>query len=114
MSAVGLYDENCQPTRSGEEGLSPDKVRALLSAVPAWQLADGPRLQRTLRFADFAELMVFVNRLAALAEEEGHHPDFSVRWNELVLALWTHDVSGLSRNDFILAAKLDRLPGCPS
>lgn len=80
----------------------------LLPEAPGWALADG-KLARTFRFRDFAELMRFVNRMAELAENEGHHPDFTVHWNVLDVSLWTHSVDGLTGNDFILAAKIGAL-----
>ncbi len=78
--------------------------------VPLWG-RQGERIQRSFEFADFVTLMVFVGRMADLAEEEGHHPDFCVHYNRLDVTIWTHAIGGLSRNDFILAARIDVLLG---
>ena len=76
--------------------------------VPDWTLA-GDRLRRRFVFADFVHAMAFVDRMAALAEREGHHPDFAVHYRQVDVEIWTHAIGGLSENDFILAAKIDRL-----
>ncbi len=104
-----LASEGCQPCRGGKGGLSPEQVSALLPEVRAWHLEDERWLARRVMFRDFREAMAFLNRLADVAEAEGHHPDFTVSYRTVDLRLTTHDVGGLSRNDFILAAKLDGL-----
>ena len=76
--------------------------------VPVWSSA-GDRLKRTFVFHDFADAMRFVNKMAAVAEAEQHHPDFAVHYREVAVTIWTHAVGGLSENDFILAAKIDAL-----
>jgi 4a-hydroxytetrahydrobiopterin dehydratase len=78
--------------------------------VPGWRVSRG-RLVRHEEFDDFLTLMDFVNDLAAEAESQGHHPDFSVHYNKLDLELWTHAIDGLSENDFIMAAKINELLG---
>ena len=76
--------------------------------VPEWELAaDGKSVVRTYVFKDFKEALVFVNRIGVLAEAEGHHPDISIHYNKVTLKLWTHEVGGLSINDFIVAAKIN-------
>ena len=77
---------------------------------PRWRLGDDAgSLERELVFKNFARAMAFLNRLADVAEQEGHHPDFCLRgWNRVTVTLRTHAIGGLSLNDFILAAKLDR------
>jgi 4a-hydroxytetrahydrobiopterin dehydratase len=85
-------------------------TRKLLSQVPGWALAPEAgqaRIQRRFEFVDFLAAMAFVDKMAALAEDEGHHPDFCVHYSRVDVTLWTHAVSGLSENDFILAAKID-------
>jgi len=78
--------------------------------VDGWQLA-GDRIRKHLRFADFRAAMAFVAAMAELAEAEGHHPDFCVHYSVVDVEIWTHAAGGLTENDFILAAKIDRLPG---
>lgn len=96
----------------GTPPLTAEQVERLLRQVDArWDPAPDTRsLRCALTFREFAEAMRFLHRLADLAEREGHHPDFCLtRWNRVSLTLYTHTVDGLSDNDFILAAKTDRL-----
>ena len=86
------------------------ELEAMLGRVPLWDRR-GEKIHRHLAFRDFRAAMAFVNAMADLAEEEGHHPDFELhRWNHVDVTLWTHAVGGLSENDFILASKIDALP----
>ena len=103
-----LEAQRCIPCEGGVDPLSDAQIEALLPSVPAWSRRDDT-ITRCLLFVDFAALMVFVNDVAALAEDEGHHPDFCVHWNKLDLVLWTHAVGGLHENDFIVARKIDLL-----
>lgn len=110
MDAHDLTARSCVPCRGGIPPLTEEEARALSGAVPGWALLEsGTRLVRRFEFRDFKGAMEFVNRVADLAEEEGHHPDFSIHWNKVELTLWTHKIGGLHANDFILAAKIDRL-----
>lgn len=103
--------QRCAPCEAGTPRKTAAEVDAALESLPGWTARDmGTRLHRQYRFHDFAEAMLFVNALAGVAEEEQHHPDFTVHWNTVDVVLWTHTVGGLSDNDFIVAAKLDRLP----
>ncbi len=88
--------------------MSREEAEALLEKVEGWKLKEN-KIQRTYRFKDFKESMKFVNRVADLAEEEGHHPDIAISWNKVTLTLTTHAISGLSQNDFILAAKINKI-----
>ena len=106
-TATELQKKHCVPCEGGEKPLSDADIRQYLEVVPNWKTTPGPRLVRTLKFKDFKEAMEFVNRMAAIAEAEGHHPDFFVHWNEVRVELWTHATGGLHMNDFILAAKID-------
>jgi 4a-hydroxytetrahydrobiopterin dehydratase len=86
-------------------------VDEALRALEGWDAQYGKtRIHKHYRFKDFVQSMRFVNALAALAEAEGHHPDFCVHWNTVDVTLWTHAIGGLSENDLIVATKLDRLP----
>ncbi len=94
------------------QALTPDEARVLVAQVPKWKLRkDEPRLWREYTFKDFVRAMKFVSKVAELAEAEGHHPDIHIHYNKVKLVLWTHDLGGLSENDFILAAKIDGLNG---
>jgi 4a-hydroxytetrahydrobiopterin dehydratase len=105
-----LTSKSCVPCRGGIPPLTEEKAREYAAAIPGWTLAEnGTRLFRLFEFRDFAAAMEFVNRVADLAEQEGHHPDITIHWNKVELVLWTHKIGGLHENDFILAAKVDRL-----
>jgi len=103
-----LSTQKCIPCEVGGTPLTRDEVAAYLKDVPTWEVAaDAKRISHSFSFSDFKEAMVFVNKVGELAEQEGHHPDFYIHYNKVVLEIWTHDVGGLSINDFILAAKID-------
>ena len=105
---MGLADEKSHSIRAGEQPLSPEEAATLARDVPGWSLADG-RIERELRFPDFEQAMAFVNKVAGIAQQEDHHPDILISYNKVRLVLSTHKIGGLSRNDFIVAAKIDRL-----
>jgi len=106
----GLASKSCVPCRGGVPPLSPNDAARYLAATPAWRLEEnGTRIRRRFEFRDFVGAMKFVNRVAEMAEEQGHHPDIAIHWNKVDLVLWTHKIGGLHENDFILAAKIDRL-----
>lgn len=106
----GLAAKSCVPCRGGVAPLAAAAAQALLAGIPGWRLEQSAtRLERNFEFRDFVEAMKFVNRVADLAEQEGHHPDIGVHWNKVDLSLWTHKIGGLHENDFILAAKVNRL-----
>ena len=94
------------------KALTPDEARALAPQVPKWKIRkDEPRLWREYTFKDFVRAIKFVNKVAELAEAEGHHPDVHLEgYRNAAIEIWTHAIGGLSENDFILAAKIDRLP----
>jgi 4a-hydroxytetrahydrobiopterin dehydratase len=88
--------------------LSTHQADALLSSLPAWHIEAG-ELVRTFKFEDFRAALRFVNQVAELAEEAGHHPDIDIRYNKVRLALVTHDAGGLTTKDFDLAGRTDKL-----
>jgi 4a-hydroxytetrahydrobiopterin dehydratase len=102
-----LVDRHAVPLKKGEPKLEPQRVQSLLGELPGWQ-AEGDRLRKLFKFKDFVKAMAFLNSVAQIAESEQHHPDFAVHYNEVDFTIWTHTVGGLSENDFILAAKIDR------
>jgi 4a-hydroxytetrahydrobiopterin dehydratase len=106
-ATTDLKSKRCVPCEGREEPLGREEIERYLALVPDWRVTDEPRLTRTFRFKNFKQAMAFVNRMAEIAEEEGHHPDFFVHWNEVRVELWTHATGGLHLNDFILAAKID-------
>lgn len=88
--------------------LSPAEVAVRLNAMPAWKV-ESAELVRTFQFEDFRAAMHFVNLVADLAEEAGHHPDIDIRYNRVRLGLVTHDAGGITAKDFDLAAAADSL-----
>ena len=106
-----LKDRHCKPCEKGSPALDSATTRLLLAEVPGWSLraesGQPPKLTKAYEFADFSAAMAFVDKVAAIAEEEQHHPDFCVHYSRVDVTVWTHTVSGLSDNDFIIAAKLD-------
>jgi 4a-hydroxytetrahydrobiopterin dehydratase len=105
-----LAAKKCVPCRSGVAPMDAASARKLLADVPKWKLNEaGDRISREFAFKDFRRAMAFVNRVADLAEEEGHHPDFAIHYNKVELVLWTHKIGGLHENDFILASKIDQI-----
>ncbi len=106
----GLAGERCTACEGGTPPLERAEAASLLADVSErWRLAeDAGSIACEVTLASFAAAMRFVNAMAAVAEEEGHHPDFAVHgWNQVGVSLRTHAIDGLSRNDFILAAKID-------
>ncbi len=88
--------------------LSLPEIRELTRSLPSWKRR-GAVLRRTFEFADFLQAMKFVNAVARAAEKAQHHPDIDIRWNQVRLALTTHDAGGLTAKDFDLASRADRL-----
>lgn len=106
---MALADKKCIPCRGGVPTLTESEIDPLIKELPEWQVIEGKKLYRSIKFKDFVQPMELANKIAAIAEEEGHHPDLIVRWGELVIEIWTHKVNGLTESDFILAAKIDNL-----
>ena len=105
---MDLTKKRCVPCEGGMPPMGKNDVNKLLKEVPSWTLKDG-HLCRHFEFKNFVEAMKFLNKVADVAEKEGHHPDFCVHYRKVDFELWTHAVNGLSENDFILAAKIDKL-----
>ena len=106
---MDLRNTKCVPCERGGAKLEPARIIELLPQVPGWNVKDD-RLCKTFEFKDFMTAMQFLNRVAELAEKEGHHPDFCLHgYNHVSFTIFTHAVGGLSDNDFILAAKIDPL-----
>ena len=103
-----LTDENCKPVMTGESSLSEQAVKELAVQIPGWTLRD-KSIEREFQFRDFKGSIAFVNKVADLAEKQNHHPDICIFYNKVKLVLSTYKIGGLSRNDFILAAKIDLL-----
>lgn len=103
-----LTKQKCVPCEGGVPKLGEGEIEELLGQVEGWTAKDD-KLHKRFVFPDFVTAMRFLNRVAELAEEEGHHPDFCVHYNKVDFTIYTHAIGGLSTNDFILAAKIDEL-----
>ena len=105
-----LANEKCIPCRGGIPALKGEELAALARELGAeWRVVDEHHLEREFRFPDFAQALAFTNKVGAIAEEEGHHPDIYLAWGKVRVTIWTHKVDGLTRSDFVLAAKIERL-----
>ena len=110
MKPEQLSRAHCTPRKGKEHALAADAIRDYLQSLPGWTLAaDGSAIGKTFRFDDFHRTMAFVNAVAWIAHAEDHHPDFKVSYPSCDLHYSTHDVGGLSLNDFICAAKVEDL-----
>lgn len=103
-----LDQKKCVPCEGGVDKMSGEEIQSMLGQVDNWG-AQNDKLHKTFQFKDFMNAMKFINQMADVAEEEQHHPDFCVHYNRVDVTIWTHAIGGLSENDFILAAKLDKL-----
>ncbi len=106
-----LLKKKCVPCEGGTPPMTDEEEDRLKSQVPDWDLDRGAthKLAREFKFKNFKAALAFVNKVGAIAEGEGHHPDIHVYYSKVVLELYTHAVGGLSENDFIIAAKIDAI-----
>ena|ERR1700732_2125494 len=104
-----LADKQCVPCRGSVPPLRGKELDDLKRIVPNWTVVNEHHIACEYKFPDFAKALEFVNRVGALAEEQGHHPDIFLAWGKAGITLWTHKVDGLTESDFIMAAKIDRL-----
>ncbi|HPI99086.1 MAG TPA: 4a-hydroxytetrahydrobiopterin dehydratase [Synergistales bacterium] len=108
---MDLKEKKCVPCEGGIPPLTGEELQPYLEGAPHWEYLEGevPCIRRVYRFKNFRGSWEFFDKVANLAEEEGHHPDILVQWNRVTLTLTTHAIKGLSENDFILAAKINAL-----
>ena len=107
-----LASKTCVPCRGGVpplKGKELEQIHRQLAQPAQWKIVNEHHIARTFPFPDFKQALDFVNRVGALAEEQGHHPDILLAWGKAEITLWTHKVDGLSESDFIMAAKIDQL-----
>ena len=107
---MAFHQQHCVPCEGGVARLSAAGAEALAPQVPEWRIEDGAgRLVRRWTFPDYARALAFVTAISAVAEAEGHHPDVCFGWGYVTVSLHTHAIGGLHGNDFLLAAKFDRV-----
>lgn len=105
-----LSKRKCIPCEGGVPKLKPDEAKEFNAQLDTpWDIVDDMKIVRTYEFSGFVETMKFVNRVADIAEEEGHHPVMHVFYAKVEIELWTHAIMGLSENDFIMAAKIEKI-----
>ena len=107
-----LTQIKCVPCRGGEPTVTEAEMAEYRLQVPDWQVVEREgvkRLERVFKFKNFAQALVFTNRVGELAESEGHHPAILTEWGKVTVTWWTHKIHGLHRNDFVMAAKTDQV-----
>ena len=106
---MSLADKTCVPCRGGVPPMPWPEVQEFLQQLkPGWHVNPQGHLERLYQFPDFAQALEFVNKVGAIAEAEGHHPDLYLSWGKCKVEVWTHKIGGLTESDFYLAAKTDR------
>jgi 4a-hydroxytetrahydrobiopterin dehydratase len=106
---MSLAAKHCIPCRGGVPALSGAELANLQAQVSGWNVVGEHDLRKAYTFPDFRTALEFVNRVGAVAETEGHHPDLYLSWGRVEVKIWTHKIDGLTESDFILAAKIDEL-----
>jgi 4a-hydroxytetrahydrobiopterin dehydratase len=110
MTQNDLANQHCVPRKGAEHALGKNEVAEFLAGLPGWQLSqDGKAIAKDFRFDDFHRTLGFINAVGFMANREDHHPDLEAGYGHCQVLWSTHDVGGLSRNDFICAAKVEAL-----
>ena len=105
-----LASEVCIPCKGGVPPLKGAELESVARELgSSWRIVDEHHLEKEFRFPDFEQALSFTNAVGAIAEREGHHPDIHLAWGKARITIWTHKIDGLTRSDFILAAKIDRI-----
>lgn len=109
MEYSSLVKGHCVPCEGGTMPMEEDEVKAYLSLLKTpWTVStDFKTISKHFKFKDFKEAMMFVNKIAEIAEEQGHHPDIKISYSKVEIELITHAIKGLSTNDFIMASKIE-------
>lgn len=105
---MALADQKCIPCKGDVSPLQQVEIDNLKKEIPDWEIA-GDHIEKTFEFSNFVEAMKFANRITIIAQEEDHHPDLHISWGKVRVELTTHAINGLSTNDFIVAAKINKL-----
>ncbi len=109
---TNLAEASCEACNQDAPRVEGDELSTLLAEIPEWrhESVDGiPRLSRDYAFRNFVEALAFTNAVGGIAEEQGHHPALLTEWGSVRVSWWTHTIKGVHRNDFVMAAKTDRL-----
>ena len=109
QNAPDFASKECIPCKGGVPAIKGRELEGLLRHAPGWTAVEEHHITRTFKFPDFKAALGFTNRVGAIAEEQGHHPDILLSWGSVGITLYTHKVNGLTENDFIMAARINRL-----
>lgn len=105
-----LASKECAPCKGGVPALKGEALQTLLKQLGGgWQAVNEHHLEKEYKFKNFAHALAFTNRVGALAERQGHHPDIYLAWGRVRVTIWTHKIDGLTESDFALAAKIEKL-----
>ena len=106
-----LAQGTCKPCRGDVPPLTAEELQTLHAQLDGWDVVEAHHLSKTYEFPNFVTALGFVDRVGELAEQQGHHPDIHLAWGKVGIDTWTHKIDGLTESDFVLAAKIDTLPG---
>lgn len=104
-----LAEKHCVPCRGGVPPLRGPELTSYAEELPDWKIMEEHHIAKTFLFPDFKKGLEFVDRVGAVAEEQGHHPDLCLSWGKVDVQIYTHKIRGLTESDFVLAAKIDQL-----
>ncbi len=107
---MNLAEKKCSPCSAGAPTLEINRANELLDCLGnKWELNSNRHLEKVFKFTTFSDAMAFANSIALIAEKENHHPDLHIGWGKCAVEIWTHNIGGLSENDFYLAAKIEKI-----
>lgn len=109
QDAPDFASKECVPCKGGVPPIKGCELEGLLRHAPGWTAVEEHHIRRAFTFSDFKTALGFTNRVGEVAEEQGHHPDILLSWGRVEITLYTHKVNGLTENDFIMAARINRL-----
>lgn len=104
-----LLNNKCVPCSLGDIPLDEDGINEYIKSIDGWTVIDNQIIEKKYKFKAFLDGLDFINQIAHLAEDEGHHPDLMLSWGKVVVRLTTHKIKGLHKNDYVMAAKIDEL-----
>lgn len=107
--AIDLATKGCVPCKGGVPPIKGRELDGLIKHAGGWKAVSEHHITRTFTFPDFKTALEFTNRVGAIAEQQGHHPDIFLSWGKVEVTLYTHKIDGLTENDFILAARINKL-----
>ncbi len=107
--ACDLSNKECVPCRGGVPPLKGAELEPFGRALPDWKIVNEHHVEKLFTFPDYKAAVAFTNKVAELAEQQGHHPDLTLSWGKVLVQIWTHKIDGLTESDFVLAAKIDQL-----